>query len=218
MNTLLRDTQKKMNPKQKAVKPVRDNATRWLSQHYMIKRALRLRMPMQIMLNDWRKEWNANNLNKNGKKMRGSKVPDSLQPDAQLSANDWDTLQGLHDILAKYEKVVKVLEGDGQIRKRRRGRHESYGNSWDVILGFESVFATLEAAKDNLGRYHEPSFMRVAINAAWDKLREYYESQLQFHLSQFSIWPLTTNDCRTLRDSCILRGYGSPPWVQMAMV
>lgn len=90
MNTLLRDTQKKMNPKQKAVKPVRDNATRWLSQHYMIKRALRLRMPMQIMLNDWRKEWNANNLNKNGKKMRGSKVPDSLQPDAQLSANDWE--------------------------------------------------------------------------------------------------------------------------------
>lgn len=37
-----------------------------------------------------------------------------------------------------------MLEGDGQIRKRKRGWMGSYGNVWDVIQGFEFLLDKLE--------------------------------------------------------------------------
>ncbi|KAM6505446.1 hypothetical protein FSOLCH5_014663 [Fusarium solani] len=78
-------------------------------------------------------------------------------------------------ILGYYEATIKVLEGDGQIRKRKRGWTGSYGNIWDVIQGFEFLLEQLERFKDIAKDFPDPEHFRININLGWQKLNEYYE-------------------------------------------
>jgi hypothetical protein len=41
---------------------------------------------------------------------------------------------------------VKILD-DGQLRIRRYSRSQSYGNVWDILLGFELLLGKLEEFK-----------------------------------------------------------------------
>lgn len=95
----------------------------------------------------------------------------------KLTEGDWQVLQHLSEILEHYGTVVKTLEGDGQIPKRKGGETRSYGNVWDVILGFEKLLGVLERAKQDVEYYPNPEHFRVGINLAWDKLDEYYQSK-----------------------------------------
>lgn len=76
-----------------------------------------------------------------------------------------------------YESVVRVLEGDGQIRRRRYGYEGLFGNVWEVILGYERLLEMLEKKKKEAGDFHDPKHFRTGINLAWDKLEKYYTSK-----------------------------------------
>jgi hypothetical protein len=71
--------------------------------------------------------------------------------------------------------VVKTLEGDGQFRIRHHGRSESYGNIWDVILGFELLLGKLEEFKQLATEFPDAEQFRIGINLAWEKLDKYYK-------------------------------------------
>lgn len=79
-------------------------------------------------------------------------------------------------ILDYYEATIKMLKGDGQIRKRKRGWTGSYGNMWDVIQGFEFLLEQLERFKDIAKDFPDPEHFRININLGWQKLNKYYET------------------------------------------
>jgi hypothetical protein len=70
--------------------------------------------------------------------------------------------------------VVRTLEGDGQLRVRRHGRSESYGNVWEVIFGFEKLMGNLENLKKHAIELYDAEQFRIGINLAWEKLDKYY--------------------------------------------
>lgn len=77
-------------------------------------------------------------------------------------------------ILTVFETVVETFEGDGHIRRRKQGWTGSYGNIWDVVLGYELLLNTLEEYKQLAADFPDPEHFRIGINLAWDKLDEYY--------------------------------------------
>ncbi|KAG7413158.1 hypothetical protein Forpi1262_v003836 [Fusarium oxysporum f. sp. raphani] len=87
---------------------------------------------------------------------------------------NWEVLYHLEAILTVFETVVKTLEGDGHIRRRKQGWTGSYGNIWDVVLGYELLLNTLEEYKQLAADFPDPEHFRIGINLAWDKLDEYY--------------------------------------------
>ncbi|KAF6513170.1 hypothetical protein HZS61_007428 [Fusarium oxysporum f. sp. conglutinans] len=80
----------------------------------------------------------------------------------------------LEAILTVFETVVKTLEGDGHMRRRKQGWTGSYGNIWDVVLGYELLLNTLEEYKQLAADFPDPEHFRIGINLAWEKLDEYY--------------------------------------------
>ncbi|KAK8106569.1 reverse transcriptase [Apiospora kogelbergensis] len=173
----LEDTQAgKLNaPKaKKPLKVVRDNDTRWLSQLYMIRRALRLKPYLRFLVAKYKQEWEEENTNRNGMLKKSAKRPRILEDGAELTTNDWIALERLGEILGHYEDVVLTLEGDGQIRRRRHGFTGSYGNVWDTILGYEQLLTMLEDQKQQAEDFPDPEQFRIGINLAWDKLNHYY--------------------------------------------
>lgn len=191
LSYLLRDIQaddikKASSAKLRARKPlqvIRDNDTRWLSQLYMIRRALKLRRHIELTILKFKQEWEDENRAKRTKQVRkGVKTPLIIRDESQLSENDWGVLQRLEEILTEFETVVKTLEGDGQVRKRKRGFVGSYGNVWDVILGFERLMAKLEKFKAEAEDFPDPEQFRIGINLAWQKMDEYYRSKLSCRL------------------------------------
>jgi hypothetical protein len=187
LSYLLRDIQaddnnKASSAKLRARKPlqvIRDNDTRWLSQLYMIRRALKLRRHIELTILKFKQEWGDENRAKRTKQVRkGVKILQILKDESQLTENDWDVLQRLEEILTAFETVVKTLEGDGQVRKRKHGFVGSYGNIWEVILGFERLMAKLETFKAEAEDFPDPEQFRIGINLAWQKMDEYYRSKL----------------------------------------
>jgi hypothetical protein len=87
-----------------------------------------------------------------------------LRAENQLDDRDWDVLQHLEAILTVFETVVRTLEGEGQLR--RHGRSESYGNVWDVILGFEKLMGKLEDLKQYVAEFPDAKQFRIGINSA----------------------------------------------------
>jgi hypothetical protein len=79
-------------------------------------------------------------------------------------------LQYLQRILAVYETVVRTLEGDGQVQLHHCGRSASYGNVWDVILGFELLLGKLEDFEQLAAEGPDTEQFRIGINLAWEKL------------------------------------------------
>ncbi|KFA68036.1 hypothetical protein S40285_09016 [Stachybotrys chlorohalonatus IBT 40285] len=84
-----------------------------------------------------------------------------------------------------------MLEGDGQICKRKRGWTGSYGNIWDVIQGFEFLLEQLERFKDIAKDFPDPEYFRININLGWQKLNEYYEilSETPIYYARLALHP-----------------------------
>ncbi len=83
-------------------------------------------------------------------------MPFICQPENQLSDKDWEVVEIFAQVLTYYEATIKMLEGDGQIRRRKRGWTGSYGNIWDVVQGFEFLLEQLERFKDIAKDFPDP--------------------------------------------------------------
>ncbi|OBS17235.1 hypothetical protein FPOA_12262 [Fusarium poae] len=159
----------------KPLNVVADNETRWLSQLYMIRRALKLRPYLETLVLKHKQEWEKDNTSKRSKRLKSSAIiPAICRDENKLGDKDWDVLEAFGDILQSFEDAVKALEGDGIQRKRKQGYFESCGNVWDVIVGYEFLLAELEKAKAMVDQYPEPEHFKVNINLGWKKLDEYY--------------------------------------------
>ncbi|KAI1865935.1 uncharacterized protein JN550_007913 [Neoarthrinium moseri] len=160
------------------LKLVADNLTRWLSQLYMIRRALKLKNALRILVVRFKAQWEDENRSKRSLETppaAKTRMPKLLREESRLTDTDWDSLEQLERILTVYETVVKVLEGDGQLRNRQRGWVGSYGNVWDVVQGFETLLETLERYKSMAANLPNSEQFRIGINNAWSKLHEYYK-------------------------------------------
>ena len=173
----LRALTKDLKPGKKPLKTICNNNTRWLSQLYIIRRALKLRKYFDLLVVEYRVEWKKEALTKKGNLKKGKKMPRIFMSEGQLSDNKWIALEHIAEILTSFKGIVKVLEGDGQIRRRRRGFEGSYGNSWEVLLGFKCVLGVLERAKTEVNNFPDPEHFRIDINLAWEKLDKYYKSE-----------------------------------------
>ncbi|RYO79483.1 hypothetical protein DL762_008141 [Monosporascus cannonballus] len=165
------------NPRIRAKKPLDvklDNDTRWLSQYYMIHRAQVLRPFLNRLIIQYRHEWEMENTGRRGDIRRGAKRPFVIQQENQLTDHDWHVLDVTAEILRYYEDCIKILEGDGIQRKRKKGWIGSYGNIWDVIPTFEFLLERLEEYKDRESELLDGQYLGVNINLAWKKLDEYY--------------------------------------------
>ncbi|SCV57419.1 uncharacterized protein FFB14_15153 [Fusarium fujikuroi] len=132
----------------KPLNVVVDNETRWLSQLYMIRRALKLRPYLETLVCKHKQEWEKDNTSKRSKRLKASAImPAICRDENKLDDKDWAVLEAFGDILQSFEDAVKAQEGDGIQRKRKQGHFESYGNVWDVIVGYEFLLAELEKAK-----------------------------------------------------------------------
>lgn len=159
----------------KALRVVVDNDTRWLSQLYMIRRALQLRDYFEQLIVKHKQTWERENKLKRGSGFKkGVKYPSICEPENQLDETDWKVLEIFAEVLTVFEDAVKTLEGDGMLRKRKKGWVGSYGNPWDVIIGYEFLLGTLEKYKEMAATLPEPEHFRININLGWDKLGEYY--------------------------------------------
>ncbi|ODA77193.1 hypothetical protein RJ55_06820 [Drechmeria coniospora] len=166
------------DPRVRARKPldlIMDNDTRWLSQLYMIRRAISLRSFLEQMILKHRQQWEQDNRSRRtGNLRKSAKEPRICLEENQLTANDWAVLEHLAKLLGFYEDAVKTLEGDGQQRKRKRGWVGSYGNVWEVIQGFEFLLEVLEDCKQLASEIPDPEHFRININLGWEKLNNYY--------------------------------------------
>lgn len=78
------------------------------------------------------------------------------------------------EILTFYEEALKTLEDDGIRRRRKGGWIKLYGNIWDVLPTFEWLLERLEDFKAKAADLPDSKFIIINLNAAWDKLNEYY--------------------------------------------
>ena len=152
-----------------------DNDTRWLSQLYMIRRAISLRPFLEQLILKHRQQWEQDNRSKRtGGIIKSAKEPRICMQENQLTGNDWTVLEHLAKLLGFYEDAVRTLEGDGHLRKRKRGWVGSYGNVWEVVQGFEFLLEVLEEYKQLASGIPDPEHFRININLGWEKLNKYY--------------------------------------------
>jgi hypothetical protein len=85
-------------------------------------------------------------------------------------------LERIAKIFASFESVMRVLEEDGQRRRRKHGFKGLYGNFWEMLLDFEHIFSVLKKAKEEVRDFPDPDHFRIGINLAWKKLDKYYRS------------------------------------------
>ena len=166
------------DPRIRARQPVDliiDNDTRWLSQLYMIRRAIILRPFIEQLVLKHRQQWEQDNRSKRtGNLRKSAREPRICLEENQLTVNDWVVLEHLAKLLGFYEDAVKTLEGDGQQRKRKGGWVGSYGNVWEVIQGFEFLLEVLEDYKQLASEIPDAEHFRININLGWEKLNKYY--------------------------------------------
>jgi hypothetical protein len=154
---------------------VTDNDTRWLSQLYMIRRALKLRSYLDLLISHFRVEWeNEKRSKRTGMVLKSAKRPRILEPENHLTDNDWIVFGHFEDLLSSFEDTLKILEGDGQIRLRTKGFEGSYGNVWQVLHGFEFLLGRLEEYKQVASDFPDPAQFQISVNLAWSKLNDYY--------------------------------------------
>jgi hypothetical protein len=173
-----RDIDSSNDPTAKSKKPLRvivDNDTRWLSQLYMIRRSLQLRDYLEQMIVKHKQTWERENKLKRGPGFRkGVRYPSICEPENQLDDTEWKVFETFAELLTVFEDAVKTLEGDGMLRKRKKGWVGSYGNPWDVIIGYEFLLGTLEKYKEMAATLPAPEHFRININLGWEKLEKYY--------------------------------------------
>ncbi|PWI64137.1 hypothetical protein PCL_12103 [Purpureocillium lilacinum] len=144
------------DPRIRARKPldlIMDNDTRWLSQLYMIRRAIKLRPFLEQLILKHRQQWEQDNRStRTGNLRKSAKEPRICLEENQLTANEWAVLEHLAKLLGFYEDAVKILEGDG----------------------FEFLLEVLEDYKQLAAEMPDPEHFRVNINLGWEKLNKYY--------------------------------------------
>ncbi|OBS15736.1 hypothetical protein FPOA_28127 [Fusarium poae] len=163
----------------KPVKVVTDNATRWLSQFYMMQRALRLKPFYDTFIFEARAHFNSENRTRCGNLRKGVREPYFLQEGNRLEESDWEAIQALHDILLNFELVIKSLQGDSQSREKQRSLGEEaidqiHGASWEILDAYEFLLDGLETAKGIVAGLPEGDHLVVNVNNAWKKLDSYY--------------------------------------------
>jgi hypothetical protein len=150
---------------------VTDNMTRWLSQLYMMRRALILRPALEELVARQQLEWQRDQ--RNGKKAAAG-LPYCLREESQLVDKDWKVIELFTQVLDSFEETLLILEGDGAARVRKDGEVKSFGNIWDVSQAFEFLLAELEDWKSTAEKYPDPEHFKININLGWKKLDEYY--------------------------------------------
>lgn len=151
-----------------------DNTARWLSQFYMIERAMKLRRYLEDLVDITKQSHKKNSRSRiNSSNMRSSQLP-CLEEENLLTDADWDALGRLRDTLAMFNFCLLRLEGDGQTRLRKGGIEAQYGIIWQVAIAYEFLLTTLEKAKIEAEARPEPSYYASCANSAWAKLNKYY--------------------------------------------
>jgi hypothetical protein len=149
-----------------------DNNTRWLSQFYMMSRAIKLRPYIEAVISDVRYE-----VSKPRRKgARQKLLPRCLEDDALLTEEDWQTIGLYQNLLRHFETCVKKLEGDGKQRIRTGGKEAAYGLMQDICPAYEWLMGHLEEAKLYADQTPELAHFRTNINLAWVKLNKYYST------------------------------------------
>ena len=97
-----------------------NNATRWLLQYHMIKRALRRREILEDLCDDELKAFR-----QSGRPDKD--LPLCLQPESHLTTANWGLLQRMCELLSTFNEVLEVLEGDGKFCERVDGTIKAYG-------------------------------------------------------------------------------------------
>lgn len=107
-----------MTAAKKTAKVVKiDQTTRWLSQHFMINRALELKPFYQDFVEAVARDVKNNLTTKRGEAKRGVKLPKFHQEENRLDDEDWQFLEELNKILQKLYLGVLILEGDGKVKQ-----------------------------------------------------------------------------------------------------
>ncbi|EAQ84723.1 hypothetical protein CHGG_08737 [Chaetomium globosum CBS 148.51] len=111
---------------------------------------------------------------------KGAKEPLFLNEENKLTANDWEVISVLKEILLDFELVVKALQGDGQPREKKRSSCDEpislvQGASWDLLDGYEFLLESLERAKARVEDLVDGEHVAINVNNAWMKLDKYYE-------------------------------------------
>jgi hypothetical protein len=157
-----------------------DNATRWLSQFHMMKRALELQPFIEELVGEASSQFAAGR--SHSQRQRGplaglhvfGKKPACLVDDNLLTKDDWSAIQWFCAILEHFEKRLKMLEGDNQLRVRRGGKTTRLSGIWEVFTAFDQLLHKLEDAKLEAKTRPAPSYYQGCVNAAWDKLDQYW--------------------------------------------
>ena len=150
-----------------------DNSTRWLSQYYMIERAITLRQYLEELIDITVQSSKKLTRSRSKPTQRRNSAPKCLDEGNLLTDQDWDALGWLKNILAMFDSCLLRLEGDGQVRVRKGGVEAQYGMIWQVAIAYEFL-TTLEKAKIEAQCRPEPSYYSTCINSAWLKLNKYY--------------------------------------------
>ncbi|EXU95156.1 hAT family dimerization domain protein [Metarhizium robertsii] len=153
---------------------VLDNSTRWLSQYYMIERAITLRQYLEELIDITVQSSKKLTRSRSKPTQRRNSAPKCLDEGNLLTDQDWDALGWLKNILAMFDSCLLRLEGDGQVRVRKGGVEAQYGVIWQIAIAYEFLLTTLEKAKIEAQCRPEPSYYSTCINSAWLKLNKYY--------------------------------------------
>jgi hypothetical protein len=159
---------------------VTDNVTRWLSQYFMMERALQLQPFYETFIFEAKLHVDSQFRTTAGTLKKGVKEPLFLHEENKLTANDWEVISVLKEILLDFELVVKALQGDGQPREKKRSSGDEpisliQGASWDLLDGYEFLLECLESAKARVENLVDGEHVAININNAWMKLNKYYE-------------------------------------------
>jgi hypothetical protein len=155
-----------------------NNDTRWLSQLFIIRRALQIRTYLELTLLEFKQKWEAEDRARRDAGVRASaarNILSCLRLENELNTTNWNVLKKFERILTLYEATVVALEGDGQVRARHRGFAGSYGNIWKVLQNFEFLLGELELYKLAAPNLPALEHFRAALNLAWTKLDKYYK-------------------------------------------
>ncbi|KID59571.1 transposase, partial [Metarhizium hybridum] len=126
---------------------VLDNSTRWLSQYYMIERAITLRQYLEELIDITVQSSKKLTRSRSKPTQRRNSAPKCLDEGNLLTDQDWDALGWLKNILAMFDSCLLRLEGDGQVRVRKGGVEAQYGVIWQIAIAYEVLLTTLEKAK-----------------------------------------------------------------------
>lgn len=107
----------------------------------------------RVLIVNWlilkcRQQWEQESMsNKTGKWRSSAKEDRVCLQESLLTAKDCEVLENLCKLSGFFEDAVKILEGYGQQCMRKRGWASSYGNTCEVIQGYDFLLEVLGDSK-----------------------------------------------------------------------